>query len=249
MRKSNPSIDYDHSHNLHGTSGPRAAIPILFGESIPASLLDVGCGVGTWLRAAIDFGIPECLGVEGVDVPVNELLVPRESVKQQDLTRSWSLNKQFDAVLCFEVAEHLDSSSAGVLIGCLVKHSDWIYFSAACPGQAGQHHVNCQWPAYWQKLFNEQGYVCSDDIRWRLWENPVLEPWYRQNIFCARRDSANAGTEPRIRAVIHPQMIDSVFEQERFQAHVAQIEDGIMRTTWYAKALVSAVAGKVRRRL
>jgi len=80
------------------------------------------------------------------------------------LTRSWDLKRKFDAVLCLEVAEHLDSAFAPTLIDALIKHGNLIYFSAACPGQTGQHHVNCQWPVYWQQLFNERGFACEDDL-------------------------------------------------------------------------------------
>jgi SAM-dependent methyltransferase len=242
-------IDYIHSNNLHSVRGPEAALPVLFGDFKPSSLLDVGCGIGTWLRAARAFGIPEIFGIEGVNISESELLIPVASFKQQDLTRSWTLDKKFDSVMCFEVAEHLESAHAPILVDCLVRHGDLIYFSAACPGQDGQHHVNCQWPEYWQKLFNDQGFACSDEIRWRIWDNSDIEPWYRQNMFLARRDSLLAGKEPRLRAVVHPEMIPFLFERERLQTHITQIENGLLPTTWYARALVSGVASKLRRRM
>ena len=31
----------------------------------PRSVVDVGCGVGTWLAAARDLGVPEIFGVDG----------------------------------------------------------------------------------------------------------------------------------------------------------------------------------------
>ena len=135
------SVDYNHSENLHTLSGPAAALPILFAKALPTSLLDVGCGTGTWLKAAIDLGIPDVFGVDGVEVPADKLHVQDEKIRHQDLTRPWNLNKRFDAVICLEVAEHLDSAFAHILIDALVQHSDQIYFSAACPGQTGQHHV------------------------------------------------------------------------------------------------------------
>ena len=244
------SVDYNHSENLHTLSGPAAALPILFAKALPTSLLDVGCGTGTWLKAAIDLGIPDVFGVDGVEVPADKLHVQDKKIRHQDLTRPWNLNKRFDAVICLEVAEHLDSAFAHILIDALVQHSDQIYFSAACPGQTGQHHVNCQWPGYWQRLFNECGFACEDSIRWLIWDDSRIEPWYRQNIFLARRDMAAAGHEPRIKAVLHPAMLPFVLpESERFESHVKRIEDGHMDVTWYLKTLIFALSEKVKRRL
>ena len=62
------SIEYIHTAEVHTLAGPAEALPILFAEQKPNSLLDVGCGTGTWLKAAIDFGIPEVLGLEGIEI-------------------------------------------------------------------------------------------------------------------------------------------------------------------------------------
>ena len=82
-----------------------------------------------------------------------------------DLTQEWSLGRRFDAVLCLELAELCEAGHASGLVEGLAAHSDTISFSAACPNQGGQHHVNCQWPDYWQQLFNVRGYGCSDTPR------------------------------------------------------------------------------------
>src|SRR5271156_330239 len=143
------AIDYDHSQNLHTLGGPQTTFPFLFADAKPHSLLDVGCGAGNWLKAALNFGMQDVFGVDGVAMPRDKLLVAESLFRQQDLTRPWSLGRRFEVVLCLEVAEHLDKSHANALIDSLVGHSDWVFFSAACPGQPGQHHVNCQWPGYW----------------------------------------------------------------------------------------------------
>ena len=244
------SIEYNHSQNLHTDSGPQVALPILIGNEKPLSMLDVGCGTGTWLKAAMDLGISDVFGVDGVEIPADKLHIPAEKIKLQDLTRPWNLNRRFDAVLCLEVAEHLDGVFAPILVDALIEHADRIYFSAACPGQPGQHHVNCQWPGYWQRLFNERGFVCKDTIRWLIWDNPRIEPWYRQNIFLARRDGASAGLEPRIKAILHPEMLPySLPEYERFNSHVKRIEDGHMNIMWYLKTPAVAFYRKSKRHI
>lgn len=205
------TVNYDHSQNLHTVSGPQAAMPLLFATGMPRSLLDVGCGTGTWLKTAQDFGVADIFGVDGVDVPAEKLLIPAKFFRRQDLTQPWDLGRKFEAAICLEVAEHLPENSALTLVQLLTSHADTIFFSAAAPGQDGQNHINCQWPDYWQKKFNECGFVCSDDVRWRIWRDDRVEPWYRQNLFCARRDPAQAGREERIAAVAHPANLEIMF--------------------------------------
>jgi SAM-dependent methyltransferase len=244
------TIEYNHSHNTHTLAAPAAALPLLLAGFKPASLLDVGCGPGTWMKTALALGISDVFGVEGVKIPPENLLVSAGLIRHQDLTQPWDLNKQFDVVLCLEVAEHLASSSAPVLIDALVKHGTRIYFSAACPNQSGEHHINCQWPAYWQQLFNERGFVCEDSLRWQLWEDSRIEWWYRQNIFTARSNAGAAGREPRIKAVLHPDWFaGGLSEGERFKKYVRQIENGRMKTSWYLKTPISAISQKLKRHL
>src|SRR5579871_6474765 len=163
------AIDYDHSLNYHFLEGPKTAFPLIFEGRLPKSLLDVGCGTGTWLRTAIDAGVGDVFGVDGVMVKPENLQVEKKLFLHQDLTKKWNLNRKFEVVLCLEVAEHLEEGYAANLVDAITVHASQVIFGAACPGQTGQHHVNCQWPEYWQRLFNERGYVCSDDVRWRIW--------------------------------------------------------------------------------
>lgn len=247
-------INYDHQSNVHTEEGPQVALPIIFSDWKPKSLLDVGCGTGTWLKAALDFGIIDVLGIDGVDIQVEKLKVPPKFFKQQDLTKHWDLGRRFDVVFCLEVAEHLSSHHAKGLVEALINHSDQIIFSAACPNQNGQHHINCQWPEYWQELFNQSGFICYDSIRWRLWDNKNVEPWYRQNIFIAERNTIFAGKEPRIKSVAHPDMlitlqlpISEKKANEIRRQHILEIESGLMRTEWYVKVFFQAIFTKLLR--
>jgi SAM-dependent methyltransferase len=202
------TVDYDHAKSPHSTRGAAAALAVLLAsERRPGSILDVGCGTGTWLRAALDLGIDDVYGVDGQGAAVSKLLFPRERFTLLDLRRRFDLGRRFDLVICLEVAEHLPADAAEPLVESLVMHGDRILFSAACPGQPGQHHINCQWPEWWQDIFNRHGFACADAIRWRMWSSSTIEPWYRQNSFIATRDPATAGREARIKAVVHPDML------------------------------------------
>jgi SAM-dependent methyltransferase len=244
-------IDYDHSANRHTLEGAEAAFASIAWESTPTSILDIGCGEGTWLRAALRAGVRNVVGVDGVKIPPERLLFPASSFIVSDLTQPLDLGRRFDAVLCLEVAEHLPESMAAILISSLTRHSDRIVFSAAAPGQPGQHHINCRWPEYWQGLFNTRGYACDDAIRWCIWNDARIEPWYRQNMFVALR-SKSAGQEPRMPAVVHPAILPLIGACQRgdaFDQDVLQIERGRLPLTWYGKVPFRAIWAKVIRRV
>lgn len=212
-------------------------------------MLDIGCGEGTWLRAALLAGVQDVVGVDGVEIKPERLLFPACSLVIRDLTRPLVLGRRFELVLCLEVAEHLPASAAPTLIESLTRHSDRILFSAAIPGQPGQHHVNCQWPAYWQRLFNDQGFACEDSVRWQLWDHVNVEPWYRQNLFVATQ-SINAGKEPRLQSVIHPEMVRHMLASPLETAYAVcthDIENGGMPIGWYSRAAFKAGRAKLRR--
>jgi hypothetical protein len=245
-------IDYKHSPYTHTLAGAKAALLHVMGDRSPKSLLDVGCGTGTWVRAAMDCGISDVFGIDGIYIPEGDLLFPRNVFRQQDLAQPWDLGRRFDIALCLEVGEHLTAVSAVTLVQSIVAHSDVVVFSAACPGQRGQHHVNCQWPEYWQGLFNAEGYVCDDSIRWKIWELDSVEAWYRQNSFVATRATDRAGKESRIKPVIHPQMLAikgfDIFSEEQ-RLYFAQIESGAQPLLWYLTTPIVACAAKLKRKL
>ena len=236
-------IEYEHARNRHSMDGPAVAFPYLR-RCLPdsaQSLIDVGCGTGTWLRAALENGLTDVMGIEGIIAPLDQLVIPPSLILQRDLTVPLNVGRHVDVALCLEVAEHLDEESADVLVGSLVDLADTIVFSAACPGQDGQHHVNCQWPVYWQGLFNSRGFACDDAIRWTIWDMLRVEPWYRQNMFVASRDPQHAGHEKRIPGVLHPELVRQPSELLKW------IAGGGMPVAWYLSAPLTAMAGKLSR--
>lgn len=241
------SIDYDHARNRHTAEGAAIAFPEVLSSlpERPRSLVDVGCGTGVWLRAAMENGIEDVCGVDGVVAKPDQLTVPASLVVQRDLTEPLEVGRRFDVAICLEVAEHLDARHATTLIDSLVKLANVVVFSAACPGQRGQHHVNCQWPEYWQTLFNRHGFRCDDTIRWRIWGIEAIEPWYRQNMFIARRDPPEAGQEPRLAPVRHPEIREDPGGELAIQ--LSDIEHGSMPLAWYLATVVTATYGKACR--
>jgi SAM-dependent methyltransferase len=235
------AIEYCHRQNRHSIAGAAAALPQILCGWRPRSILDVGCGTGTWMRAALDVGVRDVFGIDGVEVDADDLAVEASRRTILDLTQAWRLERRFDLLLCLEVAEHLGEPNGPALIDALVAHTDYVVFSAACPSQQGQHHVNCQWPEYWQSIFNQREFVCSDEVRWRIWDDERIEPWYRQNIFVATRDKSMAGREPRIRSVIHPKMWSN--------SSAEAVEHGYASWQWYVSCIPLAFSRKALRRL
>ncbi len=145
------------------------------------SVLDVGCGRGVWLKAWKALGVQDVKGVDGEYVDCTRLHVERAEFQALDISSPFSLGRRFDVVQCLEVAEHVPAVRSAVLIDNLVSHGDLILFSAAIPGQGGEHHVNEQPLAYWVAKFKARGYRAYDFVRERVRAVPDIEPWYRYN--------------------------------------------------------------------
>jgi SAM-dependent methyltransferase len=137
----------------------------------PNSVFDVGCGVGTWLKAWREAGVPEIAGVDGNEIGDEFLYVPREQIRVADLDDMVSQfdgtigGKKFDLVTSLEVGEHLKPESSEKFIRFLTGHADVVLFSAALPLQGGENHINCQPLQFWVDLFARNGFECYDTIR------------------------------------------------------------------------------------
>jgi SAM-dependent methyltransferase len=167
---------------------PRVVVPLITSILRPRSVVDVGCGVGRWLSVFRENGIERIQGLDGQHIDAEWLVIPRECFSAIDLSQPFRLHEQFDLALCLEVAEHLPKESAKTIVQSLVCLAPVILFSAAIPFQGGTHHVNEQWPEYWQRLFREHHYQMIDLVRKHIWKNPDVKFWYRQNMFLYVRD-------------------------------------------------------------
>jgi SAM-dependent methyltransferase len=164
-------------------------VPLVTELVRPRSVVDVGCGVGTWLWQFKNHGADRILGMDGDYIDPSSLLIPSDCFRAVDLNHPVASEETFDLAVCLEVAEHLPKAGAERLIGFLCERAPVVLFSAAVPMQGGTHHVNEQWPEYWEALFARHGYERIDAIRKFIWKNSEVEWWYRQNTFLfVRRD-------------------------------------------------------------
>jgi SAM-dependent methyltransferase len=185
-------------------TSPGVILPILFQQMpVPRSVIDVGCGTGEWLEACKALGAREVLGLDGDYVDRQHLRIDALEFQPFDLSRPIEVARKFDLAICLEVAEHLRSTRASAFVRSLCRLSDTVLFSAATPGQGGTHHVNEQWPAYWVRLFGQNGFGVSDCIRPAIWENAGVAPWYRQNILVCRAGAVEESIPSRMHHEIY----------------------------------------------
>ncbi|MGK7867592.1 methyltransferase domain-containing protein [Falsiroseomonas sp. E2-1-a20] len=177
----------------------RVVLGYLFPMLHPRRIADIGCGVGSWLRAAIELGTEDVVGIDGDYVDRAALLIDPDRFLQADLAVTplqQALGRhaatRFDLVICMEVAEHLPHARAASLVAELASLADIVLFSAAVPFQHGTHHVNEQWPEYWSILFRDQGFATFDPFRSTLWADPRVEWWYAQNCLVFAREGSQA---------------------------------------------------------
>jgi SAM-dependent methyltransferase len=173
----------------------QVVVPIVVDLVKPKCVVDVGCGVGTWLAVFKECGVENIKGLDGDYVDRSLLRIPREDFHPVDLTQPFSLEQTFDLAVSLEVAEHLPQSSAIGFVESLVKLAPIILFSAAVPYQGGTDHLNEQWPEYWKQLFLKYNYKMFDPVRKLIFNDKRVEWWYRQNIFMFASSNIIEGNE------------------------------------------------------
>lgn len=176
-------VNYVHTEEIHNTQAAEAFLPTLFNFIQPASVIDVGCGTGTWLKVFKENGVKDIMGIDGSNVNMDLLSIPVNTFFPHDLREPFKAERKFDLAICLEVAEHLPETNADNIINILTESSDTILFSAALPMQGGQNHLNEQPFVYWVEKFNSKGFEVRDVFREKIWNQNQIDWWYRQNMF------------------------------------------------------------------
>ncbi|MGC2466710.1 MAG: methyltransferase domain-containing protein [Candidatus Acidiferrum sp.] len=213
----------------------RIVVPTLVSIVKPRSVVDVGCGSGAWLSAFRENGVERILGLDGDHVDPSWLVIPKECFRAVDLAKTFDVDGEFDLAVSLEVAEHLPKKHARDFVRSLMSLAPFVIFSAAVPFQGGVHHVNEQWPEFWQDLFAEGGYRSLDLIRKQIWKNPGVKYWYRQNMFLFAREDVILGNPILLEAtkdagdlmLVHSGIM-------RYQLGVRSILKQLPRSIWSA---------------
>ncbi len=190
-------------------------VPIVVSLLRPRSVVDVGCGTAAWLSVFARNGATTILGIDGDYVDRAALMIPSDRFLGYDIGRPLQIGRRFDLAMSLEVGEHVPPRSVNEYVDNLASLADTILFSAAIPNQGGIGHVNEQWPEYWKELFEARGYVVVDCLRRRIWNDALVERWYRQNMLLfvkpsVLRDNDQLRSEyddsrGQILSIVHPE--------------------------------------------
>jgi hypothetical protein len=157
------------------------------------SVIDVGCGVGLWLKAFSERGVENVVGVDGDYTDRSRLEIDAACFIGRDLNaplHELALGR-FDLAMSLEVGEHLLPARADSLVDDLCSLSDLVMYGAAIERQGGEQHINEQWQSYWVNKFLSRDYLAYDVLRPAIWSDPAVNYWYKQNtILYVKRGSA-----------------------------------------------------------
>lgn len=180
-------------------SSAATVVPMVLDRVAASTVIDVGCGQGWW---ASEFAARGCdvTGVDGDYVEGRQV----STFVEHDLSLPLADLGRFDLAISLEVAEHLPARRAAGFVADLCSLADIVLFSAAIPHQTGAGHVNLRWQSWWANLFDAEGFSVTGDLRWPIWSDDTVEPWYRQNLLLASVDPLDCvGPLDVVHPVIH----------------------------------------------
>lgn len=167
------------------------------------SVVDFGCGTGTWLSVAKELGAENVRGYEGSWLKAEWFDEPGLDIQSAALEQPLPVTGSYDLAISLEVAEHLPASRAESFVTELCGAARHVLFSAAPPGQTGDGHIHERWPDYWVALFAAQGYAVRDLIRTQVWDDAGIPYWYRQNCLLFVHGAAEMRAGPL--NLVHPE--------------------------------------------
>jgi hypothetical protein len=244
---------YEHLR-IGATRSAEVIAPLVLHLLPVRSVVNIGCGDGSWLAVFRKLGVDDTHGVDGEYVDRDLLQIPHDCFQALDLAQPLRLERVFDLAISLEVAEHLPQDCAPGFVEGLTRLAPFVLFSAAIPFQGGDNHINEQWPDAWAELFKRHGYVPVDCIRKRVWRDNSVEWWYAQNtLLFARADliESNTALKPEFEqtnpdqlCLVHPRR----YLGEEGVAHSQQLREpsGVKEAS---RLLLVALKNSFRKRL
>lgn len=165
MMTGTPSHLGGHNFICHEDEGALTAMHERFGCE---SLLDIGCGLGCQLTAALRVGFGDASGIEGDRAAIAKAVehgVPPRLIMEHDFTTGSCKVREYDLLWSVEFLEHLEEKYLPNFWRTLTScRPEIAILTAAPPGHGGIHHVNCQTPDYWRGAFAACSYKFAPDL-------------------------------------------------------------------------------------
>ncbi|MDB0041029.1 class I SAM-dependent methyltransferase [Algibacter sp.] len=234
---------YIHDEDTHNLRAPKKIVPEIIKILNPKSVVDFGCGIGTFLNVFKQYDVKDILGLDGPWANKSLLFkyIDAEEFQECNLEEEIKLSKKYDLVLSLEVAEHLSIDSADMFVQNLINSGNVILFSAAIPNQGGQNHINEQWLTYWEAKFLKHNYVIHDIIRPLFWDDPEIFWWYKQNMVLVTPKNFMFDFNVKycpIRNVVHYELFNSKINELKL------INTGKLKKIFYLKLLLKSILGE-----
>lgn len=256
MKMPNNKIKYVHEPDAHNLISPSHIVPYIIEKFNPKSVVDVGCGIGTFLHVFKQHNVQDVLGIDGPWVNKQQLNIEIGEFFEADLEKPINLNKVFDLVLCLEVAEHLHAQYADVLVDSLTSLGNKIVFSAATFRQGGQNHLNEQVFNYWKEKFAQRNFKVIDLFRPLFWNEAQIQWWYKQNMFLIVHESVDTSSFELGRArfteenlIIHPELYyERLNEYDKKCQDLDRLHRGAAgNINFYLGLLIKSLKNKLRK--
>jgi cyclopropane fatty-acyl-phospholipid synthase-like methyltransferase len=122
------------------------------------SIIDFGCGCGSYLEGALEAGADRLVGIE-INYKLAQPYIPKTlpGIREGDITQPFV--GKFNIAMSVEAAEHIKPEGTAGFIDNLVKTAEnAIVLTAAPPGQRGTGHINCRLQEFWIKEIEAGGF-------------------------------------------------------------------------------------------
>jgi cyclopropane fatty-acyl-phospholipid synthase-like methyltransferase len=138
------------------------------------TMIDIGCGPGDMVEIANDRGIV-AIGIDG------DFTLPKkkEIIIHDFCSGPYDSDVSFDLGYSVEFLEHVEEKYQDNYMQ-LFKQCKYVVCTAAPPGYAGHHHVNCRDTEYWKEVFFKYDFLFNQEETDYIRANSVMHKPFMQ---------------------------------------------------------------------